>query len=218
MGHLVGSFLGGSLSPPALPPFPASPRPSPRLRCSRRGRSGPGDVCVSGQAYHFLDYAIRFATAEDGAFLAEMLLEAADWRGASDRRPEDALADDHLARYVEDWIRPGDVGVIAEVRAKPVGAAWMRTFSSTRPGYGFISPSIPELGLAVHADHRRRGIGRDLIQRLAEIARFQGYEAISLSVEEDNPALGLYERVGFRPVVRSGNSLTMRLDLQPGST
>jgi hypothetical protein len=37
--------------------------------------------------------------------------------------------------------------------------------------------------------------------------------ALSLSVEEDNPAASLYHRLGFEAVGKVGNALTMRLHL-----
>ena len=40
-----------------------------------------------------------------------------------------------------------------------------------------------------------------------------GYPSLSLSVDEGNPAIGLYEKYGFREVSRSGGNVTMRAEL-----
>ena len=40
-------------------------------------------------------------------------------------------------------------------------------------------------------------MGRALLEALLTTARAQGYRALSLSVDRENPALRLYERVGF---------------------
>jgi ribosomal protein S18 acetylase RimI-like enzyme len=45
-------------------------------------------------------------------------------------------------------------------------------------------------------------------ERLAPVAR------LSLSVEDDNPAVHLYAALGFTRVGRNGNSDTMVLDVQ----
>ena len=50
----------------------------------------------------------------------------------------EVLAEPALARYVKDWPRDGDFGLVAEDATRPVGAAWWRTFSKLDPGYGFI--------------------------------------------------------------------------------
>jgi len=44
-------------------------------------------------------------------------------------------------------------------------------------------------------------------------ARTEGVTALSLSVENDNPALSLYRRLRFEAVQTVGNAYTMRLDL-----
>jgi GNAT superfamily N-acetyltransferase len=54
--------------------------------------------------------------------------------------------------------------------------------------YGFIDASIPELGMGVGREHRRRGIGRALLSALLDRASADGYAAISLSVSPVNPA------------------------------
>jgi ribosomal protein S18 acetylase RimI-like enzyme len=141
--------------------------------------------------------------------------EAATWRPGVERRPlEEVLADPGFAVYLEGWPREGDAGVVAEDETgRPLGAAWYRRFSEDAHGYGFIDASIPELSIGVEADARGRGIGMALMEALIERARTAGVPALSLSVEEDNPALRLYERLGFVRVARNGNAWTMRLEL-----
>ena len=45
-------------------------------------------------------------------------------------------------------------------------------------------------------------------------ARADGYAAISLSVEKDNPAVALYERHGFKRVREDDGAYTMQADLR----
>ena len=91
----------------------------------------------------------------------------------------------------------------------PVGAAWFRLFEPDRHGYGFVAPDVPELSLAVAPEHRRRGLGRDLLEHALRRAEEAGHRQVSLSVEPDNPALRLYERLGFERVGKSGGSWTL---------
>lgn len=131
---------------------------------------------------------------------------------------EQALADPALARYVEGFGRPGDFGVVATEGAEPLGAAWWRYFQAGAPGYGFVYEATPEVSAAVLPAHRRRGIGTSLLGALEHEARDQGIKRLSLSVERDNPATALYERLGFRPLDRWGSALTMVIELdQPQS-
>jgi ribosomal protein S18 acetylase RimI-like enzyme len=78
----------------------------------------------------------------------------------------------------------------------PIGAAWLRLFSSDERGFGYVDEGIPELAIAVVPEHRDRGIGTKLLMQVIEVARGI-YPAISLSVRANNPVVNLYQRVGF---------------------
>ena len=158
---------------------------------------------------------IRAATGGDVEFLRAMGYEAAIWRPDAARPAlDEVLAQPHLARYLDGWGRPGDGALIAEdERHERLGAAWYRTFTAAEPGFGFLDESIPELSIAVRGDARGRGVGTALLRAIADRARDDGFTALSLSVERENPAARLYERVGFRVVESDATALTMRLDL-----
>jgi len=158
---------------------------------------------------------IRRAGIDDATFIRAISAYAARWReqGAVDTEP--VMTDDHVARYVEGWGRPGDMGVVAEIDGKGIGASWIRLFDRERPGYGFIAESIPELSIAVLPAWRGRGTGSSLLRGLLVDARTAGFAAVSLSVELDNPARRLYRDLGFERVEQHQGSWTMRLDLGP---
>jgi len=118
------------------------------------------------------------------------------------------------SRYVENWGRPGDRGLLALDEGFPVGAAWYRLFTAASPGYGFLDEETPELTIAVVPSRRGRGLGDQLLTALLDQAREDGFPAISLSVEKDNPALHLYERFGFQPVKEMDSTLVMRAHLE----
>jgi RimJ/RimL family protein N-acetyltransferase len=61
------------------------------------------------------------------------------------------------------------------------------------------SAHVADLGLMVAASHRRRGIGRALLDAAVEWARGAGVRKLELHVFPHNePALRLYEEFGFR--------------------
>jgi ribosomal protein S18 acetylase RimI-like enzyme len=151
------------------------------------------------------------ADAGDESFLWRMLVEAASWRpGAAKLSVAEVGANASLARYVEGWGREGDRGLIAEAYGAAVGATWWRFFTEHDHGYGFIEPAIPELSIAVVEELRGRGVGTALLEALINQARQDGVPALSLSVEADNAALRLYERLGFTRVACEDDAWTMR--------
>jgi ribosomal protein S18 acetylase RimI-like enzyme len=56
-------------------------------------------------------------------------------------------------------------------------------------------------------------VGTALLDALIVQARQAGVGALSLSVEEGNPAARLYERLGFVRIGRTGSAWTMLLEL-----
>jgi ribosomal protein S18 acetylase RimI-like enzyme len=153
---------------------------------------------------------LRAATADDRAFLGQMMLEAYNWDGQPRFTMEQLAAEDHAVRYLEGWMRPGDFGVIA-ADEQPIGAAWARLLTADRPGYGYVADDVPELGIGVAPGHRGRGIGRVLLEAL--IVAAAPYGRLSLSVEPENRAADLYRSLGFQKVGRNGGSDTMVLKL-----
>ena len=146
---------------------------------------------------------IRQAGPQDVRFLRDMLKHAYHWRLNQD-------PDLPVARYVNNWGRPGDVGLIAWENG-PIGAAWYRLFKGSAPGFGFVDEQTPELTIAVVPSRRGGGLGGDLLEALLDRARRDGYSAISLSAQHGMTKL--YERHGFRPVDDKDGTVTMKVDL-----
>jgi ribosomal protein S18 acetylase RimI-like enzyme len=143
-----------------------------------------------------------------------MLGEAFAWRTGNTAAARERLSEPHLARYVEGWGRPGDLGVIATDDGVPIGAAWCRLFTEGDHGYGFVDERTPEITVAVRNSARGRGIGTALMDALVREARARGHVRLSLSVEEDNlHALSLYAHLGFRRVGQNENAWTMLLEI-----
>jgi ribosomal protein S18 acetylase RimI-like enzyme len=136
-----------------------------------------------------------------------MLHHAFYWREASPSEDEPTY------RYVYNWCRPGDAGVIALDDGFPVGAAWYRLFTDDQQGYGFVDERTPELAIAVVPSRRGRGFGEELLTGLFARAREDGHAALTLAVDRGNPAIRLYERFGFREVRAEGETVVMRAEL-----
>jgi ribosomal protein S18 acetylase RimI-like enzyme len=153
---------------------------------------------------------IRPGGPQDVPFMRDMLQHAYYWR--VDRVSESG--EPPLRRYVERWGRPGDTALIAIQDFQRVGAAWYRLFTAANAGYGFIDEQTPELSIAIVPSRRGSGLGSELLTALLGRARADGHDAISLSVENGSPAIGLYERHGFERVGGDDGGVTMRATLR----
>ena len=152
---------------------------------------------------------IRPAGPQDVPFMKDMLSHAYYWR--VDRVSESG--EPPVRRYVERWGRPGDTALIAIQDFQRVGAAWYRLFTADNAGYGFVDEETPELSIAIVPSRRGTGLGSELLDALLARARTDGHAAVSLSVEAESPAIGLYERHGFARVGGDDGGVTMKADL-----
>ena len=132
------------------------------------------------------------------------------------------VSDPAISLYLEGWGRPQDAAVVAldPGDGRRVGAAWYRLMTPERPGYGFVDASTPELAIGVVPDRRGSGVGSALLPALMNIARGNGFGALSLSVRRSNTAaVSLYEKNGFVRVAEIGSdypSWAMKAELSGG--
>ena len=142
---------------------------------------------------------LRPADQMDTRFLRDMVRHAYHWRMGDPDLP--------VFRYVQNWGRPGDAGVIASAGPNAYGAAWYRLFPASAPGFGFVDEQTPEVTIAVVPSHRGKGTGGELLEALLERARAEGIPQLSLSAEPGQT--GFYEKHGFRELRREDGTVTM---------
>ncbi|UGB38926.1 ribosomal protein S18-alanine N-acetyltransferase [Frateuria soli] len=108
---------------------------------------------------------------------------------------------------------------------------WVLSCEGDVAGYGILSVAAGEahvLNLCIGPDWRGRGLGRHLLGRLLDVARWSGAERVFLEVRPSNPvAKQLYESVGFREIGRRPryypakggreDAIVMALDREPAS-
>ena len=143
------------------------------------------------------DFVVRDAVPADAPALVALAQEVGaepegwliaddSWRGIGDER-----------RYLKAIRRHPHAAVfVAEENGTIVGR--LSIARDPHPG----SYHVADLGLMVVASHRRRGIGRALLQRAVEWAAVSRVRKLELHVFPHNtPAIALYESFGF---VREG--------------
>jgi RimJ/RimL family protein N-acetyltransferase len=136
---------------------------------------------VPGDAPALVALARAVASEPEG-----WLLSSDEWRGVAAER-----------RYLRSVRRSRHAAVfVAEVPEGLVGR--LSVARDPHPA----SSHVADLGLMVAASHRRRGIGRALLERTVDWARDNGVAKLELHVFPHNEAaIALYESFGF---VREG--------------
>jgi len=147
---------------------------------TRVRRAVPGDA-------HALVALAEEVSAEAGRWI----LGSGEWRSTADER-----------RYLRTVQRHADAAVFV---AEDDGTIVARLSLARDPHPA--SRHVADLGLMVAATHRRRGIGRALLEEATSWARDAGIRKLELHVFPWNePAIRLYERFGFeREGVRRGH-------------
>jgi GNAT superfamily N-acetyltransferase len=143
-----------------------------------------------------MTYTLRVLNAEDESIIWEMLRYA-----SHEESLESVQNQPCLTRYATGWGRVGDLGWVAVKNESAIGAAWLRLWLDDK-GFGYINDAIPELAMAVSPNYQNQGIGTRLLKQLLETAKKE-FPAVSLNVRENNPAVRLYQRVGFTKVMQS---------------
>lgn len=142
---------------------------------------------------------LREAQREDQPFLALMMFYAAHMDEEGKELGATAVMElPAAAQYVADWGRPWDLGFLAldSEQDLRVGAAWLRLYRSDARAFGYVDDVTPEVAIGVLPDYRGKGVGSLLLQKLMSDAA-ANHNSISLNVRASNPAVRLYERLGF---------------------
>ena len=142
---------------------------------------------------------LRAAVPADEDLLWAMLGHASNPEGPANTL-ERLRSEPELARYVDGWGRPGDVGIVAidDATGEAVGAAWYRSFAAGEPGYGFVGEETPEVAIGLAEGARGLGLGHALIDALLARAHDEDVAQLSLSVRTTNlRAVRVYEDCGF---------------------
>ena len=79
---------------------------------------------------------------------------------------------------------------------KVVGAVWTRIMND----YGHVDDQTPSFAISLLKEFRNQGIGTELMRRMLQLLKTQGYKQASLAVQKANYAVRMYKKVGFEIV------------------
>jgi len=104
---------------------------------------------------------------------------------------------DAQAAHYRGHYEPASFDVV-EADGRPVGRLYVARWED----------EVRIMDLAILTEHRGAGVATHLLRGLLDEARESG-KRLSIHVEKHNPALRLYERLGFLPVADKGVYLRM---------
>jgi GNAT superfamily N-acetyltransferase len=114
---------------------------------------------------------------------------------------------------LQGWGRAGDTALVTEDDGRRIGLVWYRLFIEAVHVEGFVDEETPEVAIAVIEDQRASGVATALMGAIHTRARENGVARVSLSVDRENPARRLYERLGYVDVEPDDENGRMILEL-----
>ena len=137
---------------------------------------------------------IREIRSEEIPLLNDFLYEAIFIPEGVPVPPRSIIENEDLQVYVRDFGKKADDRcLVAEVEEKVIGAVWTRVMND----YGHIADGIPSLAISIYKDYRHKGIGTDLLRKMLQLLKRDGYPQVSLSVQKANYAFRMYLKAGF---------------------
>ena len=141
-----------------------------------------------------MDYKIRRILEGEDSLLKEFLYEAIFVPDGVPAPPKSIISQPELQVYITGFgKKKDDIGLVAEVEKKPIGAVWVRIMDD----YGHIDNDTPSFAISLYKDYRGMGIGTALMKEMLHILKERGYKKASLAVQKANYAVKMYQKIGF---------------------
>ena len=143
-----------------------------------------------------MDYRIREIRENEYYVLSEFLYEAIFIPVGMEKPPKAIIEQPELQVYIADFGKSDDWCLVAEVKEKIVGAVWVRVMDD----YGHIDDETLSFAMSLYEEYRNMGIGTALMRDMLEFLKNKGYKQTSLSVQKENYAARMYQKVGFEVI------------------
>lgn len=154
--------------------------------------------------------SIRELRLEETPLLNDFLYEAIFIPEGVAAPPRSIIENEDLQVYVRDFGQlPDDRCLVAVYDGKIVGAVWTRIMKD----YGNIADDTPSLAMSLYKEYRSKGIGTELLKRMFQLLRKDGYKRVSLSVQKANYAVRMYKKAGFETLKETPEEFIMVCNL-----
>ena len=153
---------------------------------------------------------LRGLKPEETDLLKDFLYEAIFIPEGMESPAREIIDQPELKLYYEDFgTGRADNCIVADDNGHVIGAVWTRIMND----YGHVDDDTPSFAISVYKEYRGQGIGIQLMERMLELLRSQGYRKASLAVQKANYAVRLYEKVGFKTVDENDEEYIMVCEL-----
>ncbi len=138
---------------------------------------------------------IREMQRTEYPLLENFLYEAIFIPNGVEPPPKSIIYRPELQVYISEFgTSKHDIAFVADIDGKIVGAVWVRIMND----YGHIDDNTPSFAMSVYKEYRGKGIGTALMKEILATLKERGYKQASLSVQKENFAAKMYQKLGFQ--------------------
>ena len=149
---------------------------------------------------------IRPLRADEIDLLKDFLYEAIFIPEGVEAPDRSIVNQPELSLYYEGFgSGTADNCLVAEMDGKVVGAVWTRIMND----YGHVDDDTPSFAISLYKDYRGQGIGTEMMRKMLELLKSQGWKQSSLAVQKANYAVRMYKAVGFEIVDENDEEFIM---------
>ena len=155
-------------------------------------------------------YVIRSLRSDETGLLKDFLYEAIFIPEGVEAPEKDIVERPELRVYTDDFgSRRGDNCLVAEIDGRVVGAVWTRIMQD----YGHVDDETPSFAISLYKEYRGQGIGSQMMVKMLELLKQQGFKRASLAVQKANYAVKMYKNTGFKTIDENEEEYIMVCEL-----
>ncbi|WGH76619.1 GNAT family N-acetyltransferase [Tenacibaculum tangerinum] len=144
-----------------------------------------------------------------------MLYEAIYQPDETNSISRDVIRLPEISLYIDNFgQKENDYCLVADLNNKIIGAAWTRVLAGKIKGFGNVDDKTPEFAISLYKEYRNQGIGTLLMKNMISDLREKGYKQTSLSVQKNNYAFRVYQKLGFETISENNEDYLMLLNLR----
>lgn len=153
---------------------------------------------------------LRELKPEEINLLKDFLYEAIFIPAGMEPPAREVIDQPELKLYYEDFgTGRADNCIVADDNGHVIGAVWTRIMND----YGHVDDDTPSFAISLYKEYRGQGIGTQLMKKILELLRSQGYRKASLAVQKANYAVRMYKKIGFKIVDENDEEYIMVYEL-----
>lgn len=153
---------------------------------------------------------LRELKPEEINLLKDFLYEAIFIPAGMEPPAREVIDQPELKLYYEGFgTGRADNCIVADDNGHVIGAVWTRIMND----YGHVDDDTPSFAISLYKEYRGQGIGTQLMKKILELLRSQGYRKASLAVQKANYAVRMYKKIGFKIVDENDEEYIMVYEL-----